>query len=52
MLTDLEWVLRRLHAVTTSRTISDKDKLELVYQYVHSWANEISFDLECEEVKS
>lgn len=45
MLTDLEFVLRRINAVVTGSK-SDDDKVLLVKQLVTQWAEEISFKLD------
>lgn len=45
MLTDLEFVLRRINYVVTGDK-SDNDKILLIKQLVNAWADEISFTLD------
>lgn len=45
MLTDLEFVLRRINYVVTGDK-SDKDKILLIKQLVNGWADEIMFQLD------
>ena len=44
MLTDLEWVLRRLHNITTNDW-TPEEQLAWIKQCVQQWAEEISFKL-------
>lgn len=45
MLSDLEFVLRRINAVVTGSK-SDTEKVSTVQQLVTEWAEEISFKLD------